>query len=44
MMWRILNHNKPDDFVIASGEVYTVRNLIELAAKYFNYDIKWEGE
>ena len=44
MMWRILNHNKPDDFVIATGEVYTVRYMIELTAKYFNYDIRWEGD
>jgi len=43
MMWKILDHNIPDDFVIATGEVSTVRHMIELTANYFEYDIKWDG-
>jgi len=44
MMWRILDHKTPDDFVIATGEVYTVKHMIELTAKYFDYHIRWDGE
>ncbi len=44
MMWRILDHNTPDDFVIATGEVFTVRQMIEMTAHYFEYDIKWDGK
>lgn len=30
-MWRILQHDHPDDFVIATGKNYTVREFVELA-------------
>ena len=43
MIWRILNHTEPDDFVIATGKVFSVKYMIEIAGNYFGYDIKWEG-
>lgn len=43
-MYRILQQKSPEDFVIATGESHTVRDFVELSAKYFNYEIEWEGE
>tara|TARA_B100000886_G_scaffold186908_1_gene128338 strand:- start:37343 stop:38431 length:1089 start_codon:yes stop_codon:yes gene_type:complete len=49
MQWLMLQQEKPDDFVIASGRMETVRNFIELSAKKLNWGtsykppIIWEG-
>ena len=43
-MWKILQINKPDDFVIATGETHTIKDLIELAFNYLNIEILWRGE
>lgn len=42
-MWMILQHEKPDDFVLATGEAHSVREFVELAAQYIGIDIVWEG-
>ncbi len=42
-MWRILNHDKADDFVLATGETHTVREFIELAFKELGVEIEWRG-
>lgn len=42
-MWLILQHNKPDDFVIATGEQHTVRDFVEKAFKENGITIRWEG-
>jgi len=42
-MWKILQHQKPDDFVIATGETHSVREFIEETARYLGIDIKWVG-
>lgn len=42
-MWLILQHNTPEDFVIATGEMHTVREFVELAFKHAGIDIEWEG-
>ncbi|MDC0052079.1 GDP-mannose 4,6-dehydratase [bacterium] len=42
--WLILQQKKPDDFVIATGKQYSVRQFIELAAKELNIRIKWKGK
>ncbi|MBM4135087.1 MAG: GDP-mannose 4,6-dehydratase [Nitrospira sp.] len=39
-MWRILNQEKPDDYVIGSGESHTVREFVEQAFGYVNLDWK----
>jgi len=43
-MWMMLQQDKPDDYVIATGENHTVREFVEIAAKKFGYDLKWSGE
>lgn len=43
-MWRILQHDTPDDFVLATGETHTVREFVEEAGKVLGMDIQWEGE
>ena len=43
-MWLMLQQDKPDDYVIATGEQYSVREFVEAAAPYFGMDIEWQGE
>ena len=43
-MWLMLQQDQPDDFVIATGVQYSVREFVELAAPYFGMKIVWEGE
>jgi len=43
-MWLMLQQDEPDDYVIATGEQYSVREFVEEAAPYFNMNISWEGE
>ena len=42
-MWMMLQQDKPDDYVIATGETHTVREFAEVAGKYFGFDIVWQG-
>lgn len=43
-MWLILQHDRADDFVIATNETRSVREFVEETAKNLNLDIKWIGE
>jgi len=43
-MWLMLQQDEPDDYVIATGEQYSVREFVEAAAPYFGMSILWEGE
>lgn len=43
-MWLMLQHEKPEDFVIATGEMHTVREFCNLAFKEVGIDLIWEGE
>lgn len=43
-MWLILQHDSPDDFVIATGQTNTVRYFVELAFEEVGKKIVWEGE
>jgi GDPmannose 4,6-dehydratase len=43
-MWRMLQLEKPEDFVIATGEMYTVRQFAELAFKEVDVELEWRGE
>lgn len=43
-MWRILQSDKPDDYVLSTNEYHSVREFIELAFKYKNINIEWKGE
>lgn len=43
-MWMILQHDTPEDFVIATGEQHTVRDFTEKAFKQVGIEIRWEGK
>ena len=43
-MWRILQQDAPDDFVIATGEAHSVRDLVEKAFDEVGVQLRWEGE
>ena len=43
-MWRMLQQNKPEDFVLATGETHTVKEFIELAFSELDYKIEWKGK
>lgn len=43
-MYKILNHTKPDDFIISTGEKTSVRRFIELAFEHVGVNISWQGE
>lgn len=43
MHWRMLQQPEPEDFVIASGVQYSVRDFVNSAARELGFDIRWEG-
>ncbi|MFS0620657.1 GDP-mannose 4,6-dehydratase [Priestia megaterium] len=43
-MWLILQHDKPEDFVIATGEMHSVREFVQLAFKHTGIEIEWSGK
>ncbi|KZZ83899.1 GDP-mannose 4,6-dehydratase [Bacillus sp. SJS] len=42
-MWLMLQHDKPEDFVIATGEMHTVREFVELTFKHTGTEVEWTG-
>ncbi len=42
-MWMILQHDKPEDFVIATGEMHSVREFVDLAFRHAGIQIEWVG-
>jgi len=42
--WLMLQQEQPDDFVIATGVQYSVRDFVEAAAAHIGYQIEWRGE
>jgi len=44
MQWLMLQQDQPDDYVIATGRQYSVRELIEIAARYLDIQIEWRGK
>jgi GDPmannose 4,6-dehydratase len=44
MQWLMLQQDKPEDFVIATGVQYSVRDFINAAARELDMTIRWEGE
>ena len=42
-MWLILQQNQPDDYVLATGEMHSVREFVELAFEQINRRIVWQG-
>jgi len=43
-MWLMLQQDQPDDYVIATGKQYSVRDFVNEAAPYFGFNIEWVGE
>ena len=44
MQWLMLQQEKPEDFVIATGVQYSVRDFVDAAARELGMPIRWEGE
>jgi GDPmannose 4,6-dehydratase len=44
MQWLMLQQDEPDDYVIATGKQYTVREFVDVAAKELGMEIRWEGK
>jgi GDPmannose 4,6-dehydratase len=44
MQWLMLQQDKPEDFVIATGVQYSVRDFVNIAAKQLDIDIVWQGK
>jgi len=44
MMWLMLQQDKPEDYVVATGETHTVREFADLSFKHTGVKLKWEGE
>ncbi|KAG3089017.1 GDP-mannose 4,6-dehydratase [Phytophthora idaei] len=42
-MWRMLQHDTPEDFVVATGECHSVREFVELAFAHVGLTIAWKG-
>lgn len=43
-MWLMLQHSKPDDYVLATGETHSVREFAEEAARHFGYELVWKDK
>jgi GDPmannose 4,6-dehydratase len=43
-MWLMLQHKEPDDFILATNESHSVREFVEEAGRYLNFDIIWKGK
>src|SRR5690606_28781121 len=44
MQWRMLQQEQPEDFVIATGVQYSVREFVEASARELGIELAWEGE
>tara|TARA_B100001287_G_C22470847_1_gene429618 strand:+ start:156 stop:542 length:387 start_codon:yes stop_codon:yes gene_type:complete len=42
-MWKILQQKRPEDYVIATGKQYSIKQFINLTAKKLDLKIKWKG-
>jgi GDPmannose 4,6-dehydratase len=42
-MWLMLQQNKPDDYVLSTGEQYSVRTFLEVAFTHVGITVRWEG-
>jgi GDPmannose 4,6-dehydratase len=43
-MWRMVQSDKPESYVLATGEGHTVREFIEHSARFAGWDIEWNGK
>jgi GDPmannose 4,6-dehydratase len=43
-MWRMLQQDKPEDYVIATGEQHSVRDFVDAAARHAGIEVTWKGK
>ena len=43
-MWKIINYKKPEDFVLATGKSFSVRDFCVIAFKEIGINLKWKGK
>ena len=43
-MWKMLQVEEADDFVLATGKTYMIKEFAEKAARYVGFELQWEGE
>ena len=43
-MWRMLQQETPDDFVLATGKTYSIREIVVMSARHLEMTIEWQGE
>ena len=43
-MWKILQHDSPEDFVLATGKTYTIREFVNLTFNEMGMNIEWNGK
>ena len=43
-MWLMLQHDKPDDYVLATNETHTIKEFIDLASEFAGIDVEWIGD
>jgi GDPmannose 4,6-dehydratase len=43
-MWRMVQQDTPDDYVLATGETHTVKEFVDLAAEAAEFDLEWSGQ
>jgi GDPmannose 4,6-dehydratase len=44
LMWLILQHSKPDDFVMGTGKSHSVRQFLEACCQYVGVELEWKGK
>jgi len=42
-MWLMLQHDKPDDYILSTGKMYKIREIVDIVFKQCGYDIEWKG-
>jgi GDPmannose 4,6-dehydratase len=43
-MWKMLQQEKPDDYVLATGETHTIREFIEKSSEFLGINLEWQGK
>ena len=44
VMWKMLQKNKPDDYVIATGKTHSIKDFIDIATSYLKMNVEWTGK
>ena len=44
VMWKMLQKNKPDDYVIATGKTHSIKDFIDIATSYLKMNVEWIGK